>query len=301
MHEALAANKHLLQRLLTRQQNQTSENKSIVTEVGELKHAQMKMQSEMASSFADLHAAIASRKTDNKRGAPEKNNHPSRHKHIIAEGLGQYSVLQDVAFSPPCRKAPVASQVDFGCGPDIAVLQLQPAGRGRHGQRHVRLASPPGSASGSYADEVFDLDDASLHASILAKTHQRFSLSSDPGLPAAAFSPPSRKAPVSSQVDLAENPDIVALQWQPAGRGRNGQSHANCSKGTPPYLTYRAGMETAPAISSHNMRLSNGSSSSYSTAYRHPADDFPDLEDTLRRAAEQMNLPLPSSCLHLRT
>jgi len=156
------------------------------------------------------------------------------------------------------------------------VLQLQPAGRGRHGQRHLRLASPPGSASGSYADEVSDLDDASLHASILAKTHQRVSLSSDPALPANAFSPPSR--------------------------GRNGQSHANCSQGTPPYLTYRAGMETAPAISSHNMRLSNGlSSSSYTTAYRHPADDFPDLEDTLRRAAKQMNLPLPSNCLHLRT
>ena len=32
--------------------------KSLVMEVGELRHAQMKMQSEMLSSFADLHAAI---------------------------------------------------------------------------------------------------------------------------------------------------------------------------------------------------------------------------------------------------
>ncbi len=109
MQEALAANKHLLQRLLTRQQNQTSENKAIVTDVGELKHAQMKMQSEMASSFADLHAAIGSQKTDSKRGAPEKNNHPSRHKQMIAEGLGQYSVLHDAAVFPPSRKAPVPS------------------------------------------------------------------------------------------------------------------------------------------------------------------------------------------------
>jgi len=109
VQEALAANKHLLQLLLTRQQNQTSENKSIVTEVGELKHAQMKMQSEMASSFAALHAAIASQKTDNQRVGPEKNNHPSRHTQIIAEGLGQYSVLHDVALSPSSRKAPVPS------------------------------------------------------------------------------------------------------------------------------------------------------------------------------------------------
>ena len=113
---------------------------------------QMKMQIEMASSFADLHAAIAARKTDNKRGAPERDNHPSRPKQIIAEGLGQYSVLHDAAVSLPSRKAPVPSQVDLGGKPEIAVLQLQPAGRGRHGQRHVRLASPLGSASGSYAD-----------------------------------------------------------------------------------------------------------------------------------------------------
>ena len=216
----------------------------------------MKMQIEMASSFADLHAAIAARKTDNKRGAPERDNHPSRPKQIIAEGLGQYSVLHDAAVSLPSRKAPVPSQVDLGGKPEIAVLQLQPAGRGRHGQRHVRLASPPGSASGSYADEGSDLD--SLHACILAKTHQRFSLSSHPALPAAAFSPPSQKAPGPSQVDMADKPGIVVLQWQPAGRGRNGQGHANCSKDTPPYLTYRAGMETAHASSSPNLRLSNG-------------------------------------------
>ena len=78
MQEALAANKHLLQRLLTRQQNQTSENKAIVTDVGELKHAQMKMQSEMASSFADLHAAIASRKTDTEAGLLQVLGHSVR-------------------------------------------------------------------------------------------------------------------------------------------------------------------------------------------------------------------------------
>jgi len=42
--------------------------KALVMEVGELRHAQMKLHSEMASSFADLHAAIALRQTDNKRG-----------------------------------------------------------------------------------------------------------------------------------------------------------------------------------------------------------------------------------------
>jgi hypothetical protein len=49
--------------------------KALVMEVGELRHAQMKMQSEMLSSFADLHAAIALQQTDNNRGGPGMDNH----------------------------------------------------------------------------------------------------------------------------------------------------------------------------------------------------------------------------------
>jgi hypothetical protein len=40
--------------------------KALVMEVDELKHTQIKMQSKMMSSFADLHVAIALQQTDNK-------------------------------------------------------------------------------------------------------------------------------------------------------------------------------------------------------------------------------------------